>query len=99
MAWDLRQRRKAIRKPCFAIGWRRCLREVTVLRILVLDDESLIAMMLAVWLQEMGHEVAGPVATAGEALAVIDTTGVDAALIDLHLRDGNSYAVAARLRS
>ena len=68
-------------------------------RILVLEDDALIAMMLAEWLQELGHEVLGPVGTDVAALTIIDGAGVDAALLDLRLGDGDSYAVAAALRS
>ena len=69
------------------------------MRILVLEDEPLIALMLADWLQELGHDVVGPFGEANRALPLIDGGGIDAALLDLHLRDGDSCAVATRLQS
>lgn len=69
------------------------------MRILVVEDETLIALMLADWLQELGHEVIGPVGTAGEALEAVGAAAIDAALLDLNLPDGDSYEVADRLRS
>lgn len=68
-------------------------------RILVVEDEPMIAALLAEWLQELGHAVAGPFATAAEGVAEIDSGDIDAALIDLNLRGGDSYPVAARLRA
>ena len=69
------------------------------MRILVIEDEPLIASMLVDWLQELGHEPAGPVATVAEALAVVDGTGIEGALLDINLRDGDGYPVAERLQS
>ncbi len=69
------------------------------MRILVVEDEAMIAMLLADWLDELGHTVVGPVATVKAALAALGEGGVEAALLDLNLEDGDSSAVAARLRA
>jgi DNA-binding NtrC family response regulator len=66
-------------------------------RILILDDEPLICMMMQEWLQELACEVAGPVHAVEPAVALIKETPVDCAIIDLSLQDGSSYAVASAL--
>ena len=48
-------------------------------RILVVEDEPLIAMMLEDFLDMLGHEVAGTADTVGDALARVEAGGVDAA--------------------
>jgi len=40
-------------------------------RVLVVDDEPLIAMMVEDWLSELQYETVGPVGSAPEALALI----------------------------
>lgn len=66
-------------------------------RILVADDEPLIAMVIEDWLMELKFETLGPVSTVREALALIETTPPDAAILDVRLADGDSYAIAERL--
>ncbi len=68
-------------------------------RILVADDEPLIAMIVEDWLTELQHETAGPVGTVREALALIDSTELDGAILDVRLTDGTSYRVAEQLRA
>jgi DNA-binding response OmpR family regulator len=68
-------------------------------RVLLLEDEALIASLLADWLAELGHEVVGPVASAEAALTAVDSSAIEAAVLDLHVRDGDSCGVASRLRS
>ena len=65
-------------------------------RILVIEDDFLIAETLAEVLVAAGAQVAGPVGTASEAhaaLAELDAT-VDAAVLDIDLHGQKSYAVA-----
>ncbi len=68
------------------------------MRVLILEDEALIASLLVDWMTELGHEVVGPLATVAAALTV-EPAAIDAALLDLHVRDGDSYQVATRLRA
>jgi CheY-like chemotaxis protein len=63
-------------------------------RILVLEDEALIALMLEDMLLDLGAEIVGPVTTADEALQLLATAAVDAALIDVNVEDGSSVGVA-----
>lgn len=63
-------------------------------RILVLDDEPLIALLVEGWLDELGCEVVGPAGTVEAGLELAESGGLDAAILDVKLGDGNSYAVA-----
>jgi len=70
----------------------------TARRILVVEDEPLIAMMLEDFLDMLGHEVAGAADCVGGALTAIDAGGLDAAILDVNLRDGETcWPVADRL--
>lgn len=64
------------------------------LRVLVVEDEALIAMMVEDMLVEIGCVVAGSVADASGALAVVSSQPVDAVILDIHLADGESYGFA-----
>jgi CheY-like chemotaxis protein len=66
-------------------------------RILVLDDNALISVLLEEWLVELGCEVAGPVPTVADALRLIEEAGLDAAFLDLSVADGDCAPVAAAL--
>jgi CheY-like chemotaxis protein len=66
-------------------------------RVLVLDDEPLIAMMLEDWLAELGHAVVGPAHNLPAAAKLVEAGGIDAAFLDLNIGSGNSYAVAEAL--
>jgi CheY-like chemotaxis protein len=68
-------------------------------RILVADDEPLIAMIIEDWLMELKFETLGPVGTVRDALALIETTPPDAAILDVRLADGHSYPIAEQLRA
>lgn len=66
-------------------------------RILVLDDNALIATLLEDWLQELGHDVAGPAESVARALQLIDEATIHAAFLDLSVIDGTCYPVAEAL--
>ncbi|QPC95940.1 response regulator [Mesorhizobium sp. INR15] len=69
------------------------------LRLLVVEDEFMIAEHIGMLLEDFGCDVAGPVATIEEALAAVDEGGLDGALLDANL-DGESTApIAAALRA
>jgi DNA-binding response OmpR family regulator len=66
-------------------------------RILVLDDEPLISLMVQDWLAELGCETAGPAYSVPGALDLIKTVTVDAAILDVSLGRENCYPVADAL--
>ena len=66
-------------------------------RILVVDDEPLISLLVEEWLTELGYEI-GPANSVPSALGLIDRTTFDAAILDVSLRNEESYSVADALR-
>jgi DNA-binding response OmpR family regulator len=67
-------------------------------RILIVEDEPLIAMMLEDFLDVLGREVAGTADSVGTALPIIEAGGFDAAILDVNLRAGEkSWPVADAL--
>jgi two-component system, response regulator PdtaR len=58
------------------------------LRVLIVEDEALPAMLLQGYIEDMGHEVVGWATTAAEALQMFEERSPDLALVDLHLDDG-----------
>ncbi len=63
-------------------------------RVLLVEDEALVAMMIQDTLAEFGFQVIGPVSTASEALAASRDSPLDAAVLDINLGDGMVYTVA-----
>jgi two-component system, response regulator PdtaR len=57
-------------------------------RILIVEDEALIALCAAEALEEAGYEIAGIAADMPEALRLAAAERPDAALVDLRLKDG-----------
>lgn len=66
-------------------------------KVLVVDDEPLIAMMIADWIAEQGLETVGPAHSVSQALDLIKTQAVDAAILDVSLGEGDCYAIADAL--
>ncbi|SCM71981.1 Response regulator [uncultured Pleomorphomonas sp.] len=67
-------------------------------RILILEDEPLIAMDLEDLLIANGHTVIGPYATADDAINSLDRTQPETALLDVYLFNGLSFGVARELK-
>ncbi len=66
--------------------------------ILVVEDEPLIAMMIEDFLDILGKRMIGPVDCVADGLAAIARGGIDAAILDVNLRDGEtSDAIADAL--
>ena len=63
-------------------------------RVLVVEDEALVAMMIQEFLTEYGHAVVGPIGRASDALVAAKETDYDAAILDINLGDGMAYPVA-----
>jgi len=66
-------------------------------RVLVAEDEFVIALEVGEVLRRAGFEVVGPAATAGEAERLAAEEPLDAAVLDLELRDGTAVAAADAL--
>jgi CheY-like chemotaxis protein len=63
-------------------------------RILVIEDEGMIAMLLKGMLEAIGCEVVGVAARLPDALSKIGTLSFDAALLDINLAGTLSYPAA-----
>jgi CheY-like chemotaxis protein len=63
-------------------------------RVLLVEDEALVAMMIQDTLAEFGFQVIGPLSTASEALVAARESHFDAAVLDINLGDGLVYTVA-----
>ena len=67
-------------------------------RILLVEDNTLIAMDIAMSLQEQGYTVSGPVRNEAEAFDLLSRETPDIAILDVHLgRDTNSFGIANEL--
>ena len=68
------------------------------LRILVVEDEIFIALEIEEQLRRLGCEVIGPVGRLERALELARTPALDGALLDVTIKGGFSFPVAAELR-
>ena len=59
------------------------------MRVLIVEDEFLIAMELEMLLTDFGHEVVGTAATEAEALALAEDRRPEVATVDLRLQGGD----------
>jgi CheY-like chemotaxis protein len=66
------------------------------MRVLVVDDEALIALLNEEVLADAGHEVVGPVASAAAALWLARSGHIDLALLNIRLWRGGSGVELAR---
>lgn len=68
-------------------------------RLLLVDDDPILAVLVADWLSECGCEVVGPARTVKVALQLVEREGeaLDGALLDVALDRGDSYPVADAL--
>jgi DNA-binding response OmpR family regulator len=55
------------------------------MKILVVEDETMVALLLEDMLDSMGHEVIGPAASVDEAMTLISENTFDVALLDINL--------------
>jgi|HubBroStandDraft_1064217.scaffolds.fasta_scaffold110012_2 DNA-binding response OmpR family regulator len=68
------------------------------LRVLVVEDDALITMLLEDLLDECGCRVVGPAATVAGAQSLIEDSAFDVALLDLNLGHGQTtYDLAGTL--
>jgi CheY-like chemotaxis protein len=69
------------------------------LRVLVVEDEALVALQLEDMLSDLGCAVVGPAARVGQALELLRAQKVDAAVLDLNVAGELVYPVADALAS
>ncbi len=62
--------------------------------VLVAEDEPFIALDIALAIEDANGEVAGPASSINEALALIEDSPIEAAILDVNLIDGDITPVA-----
>ncbi len=67
------------------------------LNLLIVEDEPLIAMMLADMVEVLGHRLVGTAETIKAAHGLIDAGGFNVAILDVHLGASPIWPVADRL--
>ena len=67
------------------------------LRILVVEDDQVVAQFVSAMLEDARATVVGPCHSVRAAQAILDAEPVDAALLDVNLADGKIFPVAERL--
>jgi CheY-like chemotaxis protein len=70
-----------------------------VRRVLVVEDEVLVGMLLEEMLQELGYELAALSTHLDEALALARTASFDFAVLDINLNGKQSFPVADVIRA
>lgn len=68
-------------------------------RILIVEDEPLVAMLIEDMMESLGFEVVGPALRFDEALGLVESEALDAAILDVNLGDRRSYPIAERLEA
>lgn len=69
-------------------------------RILIVEDESLVAMLLETILEDMGCTPVGPASSVDEGLAFLDgEQDLDGALLDVNVAGTEVFPVAAALKA
>jgi DNA-binding response OmpR family regulator len=64
------------------------------MRLLIVEDEYFLAQDLAYYFQNLDAKVLGPVGTVFDALTLLKSTDVEAAVLDINLRGERVYPVA-----
>lgn len=73
------------------------MQEASARRIFIVEDESLVRMLVEEAIAEIGGVVAGAASTVENALELMAELSFDAAVIDINLRGEMSFAVADAL--
>ena len=68
-------------------------------RIMVVEDETLIALVISEYLTEMGLSIVGPFNTVVEAMSALKNSDVDAAVLDINLGKELAYPLADALQA
>src|ERR1044071_818409 len=68
-------------------------------RVLVVEDEALLALEIAELLTDAGLEVVGPATSVAKALNLINNPGCDIVILDVNLGSEHSEPVALELRA
>jgi CheY-like chemotaxis protein len=68
-------------------------------RVLIVEDEALVAMLLEDMLLDLGHHVVGTAGTLESAEKIIEAGGFEVAILDVNLNGTHTYPLATLLKS
>ena len=68
-------------------------------RVLVVEDEAILAIDIAEQLSDAGFEIVGPAPSVAKALALIREVGCDFAVLDFNLREETAESIARELQA
>lgn len=71
----------------------------TKLKVAIVEDEAIVAMMIEDLLVDDGHEVVGTAGRLDQALALARQPGIDFAIVDVNLNGEHTYPVAEVLKA
>src|ERR1700704_1262468 len=77
--------------------WRRRQEPMKALRVLVVEDDAIIGMLLAEMLELMGHEVCALERTEAHAVTAAIRCRPDVMIVDIWLREGSGVAAVERI--
>jgi len=69
------------------------------LRVLLVEDENLVALLLEDMLAELGHSVVGPVARLKKAVEMAQSEAIDLAILDVNINGEEAYPIAEVLEA
>jgi CheY-like chemotaxis protein len=72
-------------------------RDAAGLRVLLVEDEIMIALLVEEILAEFGHTVVGPASRVDRALELVASEAIDVAILDVNIDDKDVYPVAEAL--
>jgi DNA-binding NtrC family response regulator len=68
-------------------------------RVLIVEDEAAISMLIEDMVLDYGTEIVGPAATVEHAMSLIGSEHIDAAILDVNLRGRMVFDLADAIRS
>lgn len=72
--------------------------KLTGKRILIVEDEPVVAMLVEDILLDEGAEIVGPASSVAQAMKLAATAKIDAGFLDVNLNGEDSHGIAAKLR-
>lgn len=69
------------------------------LKILIVEDESLVAMLIEDVLLDLGHEIAAVAGRLDQAVKLASELAIDFAVVDLNLNGQQTYPISAILKA
>jgi DNA-binding NtrC family response regulator len=67
-------------------------------RVLIVEDEAAVSMLMEDMVLDFGTEIVGPAASLEEAMALVRLEHIDAAILDVNVRGTMAFEVADQMR-